>query len=55
MNIERSLAGTLSRELFEKNNSFLVHVADICDWPAEALKGIYGPSRGRAAMKTSPS
>ena len=42
-NVSLSLQGLLSRELFEKNNSFLVHVADICDWPAEALKGIYGP------------
>ena len=43
VNIERSLAGTLSRELFEKNNSFLVHVADICDWTPDTLKGIWGP------------
>ena len=43
INVERSLAGELSRELFEKNNSFLVHVADICDWPVDSLKGIYGP------------
>jgi hypothetical protein len=43
LNIERSLEGSLSRELYEKNNSFLVHVADICDWPTESLRGIYAP------------
>ena len=41
--VQLSLQGSLTRELFEKNNSFLVHIADICDWPADALKGIYGP------------
>ena len=28
---------------FEKNNSFLVHVADICDWPIDSLSSVYGP------------
>ena len=38
-----ALAGDLSRELYEKNNAFMVHVLDICDWPQDSLKGITAP------------
>ena len=43
VNCRRALAGTLTREEFESNNSFLGHVNDVCDWPASSLKGITGP------------
>ena len=38
-----ALQGRLSREDYESNNSFLGHVNDICDWPANTLTGITGP------------
>ena len=38
-----AIDGQLDRETFESNNSFLVHVADICDWPKGMLKGVNGP------------
>lgn len=40
---KKALAGTLTREEYESNNSFLVHVNDICDWPTGALQGLTGP------------
>ena len=40
---EQALAGTISREDYEANNSFLGHVNDICDWPPGSLQGITGP------------
>ena len=39
----KALAGKLSREEYESNNSFLGHVNDICDWPPGSLQGITGP------------
>ena len=39
----KALAGKLSREDYESNNSFLGHVNDICDWPPGSLQGITGP------------
>ena len=38
-----ALDGTLTREAYESNNSFLVHVNDICDWPTGSLQGLTGP------------
>ena len=39
----KALAGQLTREEYESNNSFLGHVNDICDWPQGSLQGITGP------------
>ena len=43
VNSREALAGTLSRERYHSNNSFLAHVNDICDWPPGSLDGIAGP------------
>ena len=40
---QKALAGNITREEYESNNSFLGHVADICAWPAGTLQGITGP------------
>lgn len=43
MACEAALAGTITREDYEANNSFLGHVNDICDWPDGTLQGIFEP------------
>ena len=51
--IKAALNGTLSRDDYESNNSFLGYANDILQFPAGALQGITGPLR--ASGRTSSS